>query len=274
MSEIAGFAGKVCVVTGAAQGIGEATARILAERGATGLVLTDRQADKLEAVADSLRGATRVVTVVADLAFTEQLVRIVPAANEAFGRIDVLANVAGLTDRGSIFDTTLDLWDRMFAVNVRAPFVLMQGAIKLMEREKIEGAIVNIGSVNAYVGADFLTAYSASKGALVTLTKNVANSVVGLRIKVNAINPGWVDTPGEHATIRKFHGGGDDWLEKAEAGRPFGRLIKPAEIARAIAFLASEESGLMTGAVIDFDQNVVGSDGTASARLAGRNPGA
>src|SRR5690242_16012915 len=124
MSELSGFAGKVCLITGAAQGIGEATARLLAERGAAGLVLTDRQGDKLAAVADSLRGTTRVETVVADLAFTEQLVRIVPVANEAFGRIDVLANVAGLTDRGSIFDTTLDLWDRMFAVNVRAPFVL------------------------------------------------------------------------------------------------------------------------------------------------------
>ena len=273
MGDLSSFAGKVCLVTGAAQGIGEATARLLAERGAAGLVLTDRQADKLAAVADSLRGTTRVETIVADLAFTEQLVRIVPAANEAFGRIDVLANVAGLTDRGSIFDTTLDLWDRMFAVNVRAPFVLMQGAIKLMERERIEGAIVNIGSVNAHVGAEFLTAYSASKGALTTLTKNVANSVVGLRIRVNAINPGWVDTPGEHVTIRKFHGGGEDWLEKAEAGRPFGRLIKPVEIARTIAFLASAESGLMTGTVIDFDQTVVGSDGTASARLAGENPG-
>jgi NAD(P)-dependent dehydrogenase (short-subunit alcohol dehydrogenase family) len=273
MSDLAGFAGKVCLVTGAAQGVGEATARLFAERGAAGLVLTDRQADRLEAVAASLRGVTKVETVVADLAFTEQLVRIVPAANEAFGRIDVLANVAGLTDRGSIFDTTLDLWDRMFAVNVRAPFALMQGVIKLMEREKIEGAIVNISSVNAHVGAEFLTAYSASKGALGTLTKNVAHAVAGLRIKVNAINPGWIDTPGEHAVIKKYHGGGDDWLEKAESGRPFGRLIKPAELARAIAFLASPESGLMTGAIIDFDQKVVGSDGAAGARLGGQNPG-
>ena len=274
MSDLSGFAGKVCLITGAAQGIGEATARLLAERGAAGLLLTDRQADKLEAVAAALRGITRVETVAADLAYTEQLVGIVPRAYSAFGRIDVLANIAGLTDRGSIYDTTLDLWDRMFAVNVRAPFVLMQGVIKLMEREKTAGAIVNIGSVNAHVGAEFLTAYSASKGALATLTKNVAHSVAGLRIKVNAINPGWVDTPGEHATIRKFHGGGEDWLEKAEAGRPFGRLIKPVEIARAIAFLASEESGLMTGAVIDFDQKIVGSDGAAGARLAGQNTGA
>lgn len=274
MSEMLSLAGKVCLVTGAAQGIGEATARLFAERGAAGLVLTDRQGDKLAAVADSVRGTTRVETVVADLAQTDQLLSIVPRADAAFGRVDVLVNVAGLTDRGSIFDTGLELWDRMFAVNVRAPFALMQGAIRIMEREKIEGAIVNISSVNAHAGTDFLTAYSASKGALGTLTKNVAHSVVGLRIRVNAINPGWVDTPGEHAVIKRFHGGGDDWLENAEAGRPFGRLIKPEELARTIAFLASAEAGLMTGAIIDFDQKIVGADGAAAARLGGQSPGA
>jgi NAD(P)-dependent dehydrogenase (short-subunit alcohol dehydrogenase family) len=273
MTDLSNLAGKVALITGAAQGIGEATARLFAERGAAGLMLTDRQADKLDAVAASLRGTTRVETVVADLAVTDDLQRIIPATDAAFGRLDVLANVAGLTDRGSIFDTSLELWDRMFAVNTRAPFALMQGAIRIMVREKIEGAIVNISSINAHAGADFLTAYSASKGALGTLTKNVALSVLPDRIKVNAINLGWVDTPGEHATIKRFHGGGEDWLEKAEALRPFGRLIKPAEVARVIAFLASAESGLMTGALIDFDQRVIGADGTAGARLSGQSGG-
>jgi NAD(P)-dependent dehydrogenase (short-subunit alcohol dehydrogenase family) len=127
-----------------------------------------------------------------------------------------------------------------------------------MEREKSEGAIVNIISVNAHRGASFLTPYSASKGALSTLTKNVAHSVAHRRIKVNGLNIGWVDTPGEHETLKRFHGAGEDWLEKAEEDAPWGRLIKPDEVARAIAYLASDESGLMTGSVIDFDQKVRG----------------
>jgi NAD(P)-dependent dehydrogenase (short-subunit alcohol dehydrogenase family) len=146
----------------------------------------------------------------------------------------------------------------MFAINVRAPFFLMQGAIRIMERERIEGTIVNIISVNAHVGAPRLTPYSASKGALLTLTKNVANAVAGQRIRVNGLNIGWVDTPGEHATLKRFEGARDDWLQAVEAGRPWGRLLKPLDVARAIAFLASAESGIMTGSVIDFDQVVYG----------------
>jgi NAD(P)-dependent dehydrogenase (short-subunit alcohol dehydrogenase family) len=250
---------KIAVITGAAQGIGEATARLFAERQIAGLVLTDRNAEKGEAVARSLEAqGIRTVFVAADLADPEQLARIVPAADQAFGRLDILVNVAGLTDRGSIWDTSLELWDRMFAVNVRAPFLLMQAALKLMERKKIEGAIVNIISVNAHGGTSFLTPYSASKGALVTLTKNVAHSVAHHRIKVNGLNIGWVDTPGEHQTLKRFHGAGENWLAEAEKTRPFGRLMKPDEVARAVAYLASDESGLMTGSVIDFDQVVIG----------------
>jgi NAD(P)-dependent dehydrogenase (short-subunit alcohol dehydrogenase family) len=253
------FTGKIAIVTGAAQGIGEATAHLLAERGAAGLLLTDRNAEKGRAVAASISAAgTPAEFFAADLAISEQLFGIVPAADKRFGRVDVLANIAGLTDRGTIESTTPDLWDRMFAINVRAPFFLMQASLAIMEREKIEGAIVNIISVNAHRGASFLTPYSASKGALSTLTKNVAHSVAHRRIKVNGLNIGWVDTPGEHETLKRFHDKPDNWLEEAEAGRPWGRLIKPPEVARAIAFLASEESGLMTGSVFDFDQVVQG----------------
>jgi NAD(P)-dependent dehydrogenase (short-subunit alcohol dehydrogenase family) len=150
------------------------------------------------------------------------------------------------------------LFDRIFAVNVRAPFLLMQAALGLMARERVAGAIVNILSVNAHGGSPALAPYSASKGALATLTRNVANAVVGHRIRVNGVHLGWTETPGEHDIIRRSGQGGEDWLARAEAGRPFGRLIKPDEVARLIAFLASAESGLMTGALIDFDQQVVG----------------
>ncbi|WP_421762006.1 SDR family oxidoreductase [Devosia sp.] len=256
---LSSFAGKVAVVTGGAQGIGEATARLLAARGAEGIVLVDRRVEKGEAVAASLNAAgTKTIFVAADLADPAAVARVMPAADKAFGRVDLLANVAGLTDRGSIFDTDQALFDVMFAVNVRAPFFLIQDALKLMQRDRIEGAIVNILSVNAHVGSANLAAYSASKAALTNLTKNVANAVTGFRIRSNGILLGWVDTPGEHETLKKFHGAGDDWLESAEKSRPFGKLIKPEDVARIVAFLLSAESAPMTGSVIDYEQTVFG----------------
>ncbi|MBN9311063.1 MAG: SDR family oxidoreductase [Devosia sp.] len=256
------FAGKIAVVTGGAQGLGEATARLLAARGAAGIVITDRQADKGEAVAKSLNAAgTKTVFVAADLANPGDVARVIPAADKAFGRVDVLANIAGLTDRGTILDTDQALFDKMFAINVRAPFFLMQDAIAVMQRERIEGTIVNILSVNAYIGSPNLAAYSASKGALMTLTKNTANAVNMLRIRVNGINLGWADTPGEHVTLKRFHDAADDWLEKAEPTRPFGRLIKPDDVARLVAFLAGPESAPMTGSCVDFEQTVIGASG-------------
>jgi len=97
-----------------------------------------------------------------------------------------------------------------------------------------------------------------SKGALATLTKNVANSVLKERIRVNGLNIGWMDTPGENAIQRRFHNADADWLEQAERERPLGRLVKPAEVAKVVAFLLSERAGLMTGSIIDFDQQVLG----------------
>jgi len=186
-----------------------------------------------------------------------------PQVDTAFGRVDILANVAGLTDRGSILDTDLALFDKMFAINVRAPFFLMQDAIKLMQRDRIEGAIVNILSVNAHVGSPNLAPYSASKAALMNLTKNTANAVNALRIRVNGIILGWADTPGEHETLKRFHDAGDDWLDVAEASRPFGRLIKADDVARLIAFLSGPDSFPMTGSNIDFEQTVFGGHGSA-----------
>lgn len=253
------FAGKIAVVTGAAQGIGEASARLLAARGAAGLLLSDRNAQKGEAVAAAITASgVPAVFVAADLAEIAQVQTIVPAADARFGRVDVLVNCAGLTDRGTVRDTSPELWDRMFAVNVRAPFFLMQAALAVMDREGIAGSMVNIISINAHGGTSFLTPYSASKAALVTLTKNFAHSVSRSRIKVNGLNIGWVDTPGEHTTVKRFHGAGEDWLADAEKDRPWGRLMKPDEVARAVAYLASDESGLMTGSIIDFDQVVQG----------------
>lgn len=245
-------------MTGGTQGLGEAIARLFAERGAAGLVLCGRQAEKGEAVAAELGLHCPAEFVRADLSLTDDVRAVMARADRVFGRIDALVNAAGLTDRGTLYDTTPELFDRIFAVNVRAPFFLMQDAAAIMRREGISGAIVNIGSMSAHGGQPFLTAYSASKGALATLTRNAAFSLMPWRIRVNALNLGWMNTPGEDRIMRQEHGAEDGWLEKAAAAQPFGRLIEPAEVARSCAFLVGPDSGLMTGAVIDFDQSVLG----------------
>ena len=112
--------------------------------------------------------------------------------------------------------------------------------------------------MSGHGGQSFISAYCSSKGALATLTRNVAASVMKSRIRVNGLNIGWMDTPGEDRIMKTFHAAETGWLKKAEEGRPFGRLLKPAEVARACAYLCSDESGLMTGSIIDFDQQVLG----------------
>ncbi len=253
------FENAVAVITGGTQGLGEAIARLLAERGAKGIVICGRNEERGHAVAREISNqGCQTEFVRADLESVEEARQVTARADSVFGRIDALVNAAGITDRGTIFDTTPELFDRMFAVNVRSPFFLMQEAAKIMRREKIEGAMVNILSMSAHGGQPFITAYSGSKGALATLTKNAAFSLMPWRIRVNALNIGWMDTPGEHRTMKTYHDAPDDWLEKAAKQQPFGRLLDPAEVARAVAFLASSESGMMTGSVIDFDQSVAG----------------
>jgi NAD(P)-dependent dehydrogenase (short-subunit alcohol dehydrogenase family) len=250
---------KVAVVTGGTQGLGEAISRLFAARGAAGIVICGRNAERGAAIAADLRTAgCRAEFVRADLADLGQARAVIAAADRAFGRIDVLVNAAGTTDRGTVFDTSPELLERMMAINLRAPFFLMQDAAAIMRREQIEGTIVNILSMSAHGGQPFLTPYSVSKGALATLTKNAAFSLMPWRIRVNGLNLGWMDTPGEDRVMRLYHGAQDGWRHRAAAEQPFGRLIDPAEAARAVAFLASAESGLMTGAIIDFDQSVLG----------------
>ena len=253
------FDGKVAVVTGSTQGLGAAIARLFAERGAKGLITCGRSKDKGEAVARAIQSDTgvRTVFVQADQGKVEDCRRVIAAADKEFGRLDVLVNAAAITDRGNILETTPELFDAMFDINVRGPFFLMQDAIKLMRRDKVQGTIVNIGSMSAKAGQPFLAAYCASKGALATLTENTAYALLRNRIRVNQLNIGWMASDGE-MRIQKLDGSPDDWLEKAAPKQPWGRLIDPQEVARAVAFLASEESGLMTGSVVQYDQSVWG----------------
>ncbi|NQV98235.1 MAG: SDR family oxidoreductase [Rhodospirillales bacterium] len=253
------FAGKIAVVTGGTQGLGETTARLFAERGAAGLVICGRNAARGEAVAAELTaGGCQSLFVAADLADMEACRSVIAAADAAFGRVDHLINCAAITDRGTILDTSPELFDRMFAINVRAPYFLIQDAVKLMIRDKTEGSIVNILSMSGLGGQPFISAYSASKGALEVVTKNTAFSLMRNRIRVNGLNIGWMNSPGEHAIQKREHDAPDDWLEAATAGMPLGRLLETAEVARSIAFLASAESGLMTGSIINMDQSVDG----------------
>ena len=250
---------KIAVVTGSTQGLGAAIDRLFADRGAKGLITCGRSREKGEAVAATIQGETGVKTVFvqADQGKVEDCRAVIAAADREFGRLDVLVNAAAITDRGTILDTTPELFDAMFDINVRGPFFLMQDAIKLMRRDKVEGTIVNIGSMSAKAGQPFLAAYCSSKGALATLTENTAYALLRNRIRVNQLNIGWMASEGEHR-IQKLDGNPADWLEKAAPQQPWGRLIDPQEVARAVAFLASEESGLMTGSVVNFDQSIWG----------------
>jgi NAD(P)-dependent dehydrogenase (short-subunit alcohol dehydrogenase family) len=253
------LAGKYAVVTGGSQGLGAATARLFAARGAAGVVLSGRDEQRGQAMVAELEAAGCHARFVAgDLQELANCRRVIAVAEETFGTLHVLVNAAAVTDRGSIWDTSPELYDRIMQVNARAPFFLIQDAVKLMQRGNIAGSIVNISSVVTRCGPPFLMSYAISKCALDALTTNVAYAVMHSRIRVNAIHVGSMDTPAEDTIQRRYHGAGDDWLEVAEASKPFGRLLKPDEIARAVAFLASDESGMMTGSLVDFDQTVPG----------------
>jgi NAD(P)-dependent dehydrogenase (short-subunit alcohol dehydrogenase family) len=253
------FNDRVYVVSGGTHGLGEATVRLIVERGAAGVAIIGRDVEKGRALAAELTsGSTRCIAIEADMSDPDAPAKVMAEVDGEFGVVHGLVNVAAATSRGDIWSTDLRLWDTMQAVNVRAPFFMIQGAARIMRRERVKGSIVNIGSVSGHGGQPFILAYSVSKGALATLTKTTAYSLMRHGIRVNQLNPGWMDTEAEDAVQRRYHGATDGWLDAAEAQQPTGRLIKPPEVARTIAFLLSDESGMMTGTVIDYDQSVQG----------------
>ncbi len=253
------YQGKNAVVTGSTSGLGAAIVHKLAKEGAAGLLVTGRNQDRGHTVVEQLRQqGCQAQFVRADLQDPTACRQIFDVVDEIFGgRIHGLVNSAAYTDRGTIEETPLEEWDKHQAINVRAPFLLIQEAVRRMQKQGIGGSIVNIGSVSGYVGHPFLTPYASSKGGLMTLTKNVAHSQRQHHIRCNAVLPGWMDTPAEHDIQRRFHDSSPDWLRKAEAAQPFGRLIQPDSVAELVAYLLSDLSGVMTGAVINFDQHVV-----------------
>jgi NAD(P)-dependent dehydrogenase (short-subunit alcohol dehydrogenase family) len=253
--------GKVLVVTGSTQGLGAEFARRSARLGAAGIVICGRDSERGETVrADLEELGCEAVFVEADLTEPESCVAVIRACDERFGRLDGLVNSAGLTSRGTLDDTTVELWDRIFAVNVRAPFLLIQHGARLMRRSGDGGSVVNIITMSSHGGEPVLTAYASSKGALVTLTRNAGYSLQPDRIRVNGLNIGWTATEGEHG-VQTETGRPEDWLAEADATSPLGRLLRPDDISPMVTYLLSDAAKMVTGSVIDFDQTVHGPDG-------------
>jgi NAD(P)-dependent dehydrogenase (short-subunit alcohol dehydrogenase family) len=254
---------KVVLVVGGTVGLGAGIARAAAREGAT-VVVTGRRAERGEAMVAELtangrpeKGASAAY-VQGDVADPAAATAMVEATVERFGRVDCLVNCAGLTTRGTLVDTTPDLFDEHIAVNLRGPFFTMQAAVRDMVRRGEPGTIVNIITMTAKGGQPYLAPYAASKGGLVTLTRNAAHAHRFDRIRINGLNIGWTETEGEDAIQREFHGAGDDWVDQANASLPMGKLGQVDEIADAVVFLLSERSGVVTGSVIDWDQTVPG----------------
>jgi NAD(P)-dependent dehydrogenase (short-subunit alcohol dehydrogenase family) len=247
------LAGKIALVTGSTSGIGRGIAEHFAGLGADVVVHGQDRRDGLETVRRVLSAGRAAEYFEGDLQDEEVCRALVRFVVERFGGLDVLVNNAGDVGRGDIEHIPVERWDTIMAVNVRAPFILMQTAIPHM-RARGGGSIVNIGSILAYVGEPKLGAYSVSKGALMTLTRNAASLLNRDRIRVNQINVGWTLTEGERRVKREQEGKGEEWIAEAIATRPFGRLLAPADIAYAAAYFASAESECVTGSVLDLEQ--------------------
>ncbi|MEV4642501.1 SDR family oxidoreductase [Actinoplanes sp. NPDC049548] len=245
--------GRVTLVSGGTQGVGAGIARAAVREGAC-VVVTGRRRDVGERLAAEI-GATYVLT---DLSDVESARASAAAVVDRYGRIDCLVNAAGLTARGSLLDTTVELFDRHMAVNLRAPFFLMQAAVRDMLRRAEPGTILNIISVSELGGQPYLAPYVAAKSGLAGLTRNAAYAHRFDRIRINGLDIGWTDTEGEDVVQRAYHDAGDDWREQAAKRLPMGRLARVDEIADFAVFLLSARSGVVTGSVIDWDQQVIG----------------
>ena len=249
---------RVVLVSGGTSGLGAAIARAAAREGAL-VAVTGRRREPGEALAAELTAAgAKALFIQADIGEVEQARASVTAAVAGFGRVDSLVNAAGLTSRGTLLDTTPELFDAHIAVNLKAPFFLMQAVVADLVARKAPGTIVNVLSMSAHGGQPYLAPYVAAKAGLAGLTRNAAHAHRRDRIRINGLNIGWTDTEGEDETQRRFHGAGDDWREKAGASLPMGKLGQPDEIADFVVFLLSDRSGVVTGSVIDWDQNVLG----------------
>ncbi len=246
---------RVAIITGGAQGLGAAIAKQFLHDGFAGVVLLDRNADRLALEAKALSKFGTVATLTADLRDDTTPEKAVAMALERFGRLDVLVNAAGNTERCGVEDATVEAFHRLYDINIKAPLFLMQKSAAAMTRG---GSIINISSMLAYGGPPDIGIYASSKAALVALSKNAANTLKSKGIRVNCINLGWANTEGEHNLQVGFHKQPQNWAELAAAKVPFGKLIAPEHVAGTCAYLVSSAAELMTGAVIDYEQMPIG----------------
>ncbi|MDO5627595.1 MAG: SDR family oxidoreductase [Mobilicoccus sp.] len=247
---------KVVLVVGATSGLGAGVARAARAAGAK-VVVGGRRRDKGEAIAAEVEG----FFVRGDVARADEAAGMVTQTIAHHGRIDCLVNCAGLTTRGTLLDTTPELFDAHIAVNLKGPFFTMQAAVADMVGRSEPGTIVNVISIDERGGQPFLTPYVAAKAGLAGLTRNAAHAHRWDRIRINGLDIGWTETEGEAATQRKFHGADVDWAAQAAEKLPMGKLGQVDEIAEFIVFLLSPRSGVVTGSVIDWDQTVPGAYG-------------
>lgn len=253
---MASLKGKIALVTGSTSGIGKGIASHFLSLGAS-VIIHGPDLAGAQSIAGSMRsGGHDVDAVAGDLRNVDACRQIVRDVVQRRGGLDILVNNAATVARASMEDATVDQWDTIMAVNLRAPFLLLQEAVKSM-KTRGGGSIVNIGSINAYVGLPQLGPYSVSKGGLMTMTKNAALALGRHHIRVNQLNVGWTLTEGEDA-VQRSDGKGPDWLKDAAKTRPFGRLLLPADIAAAAAYFASDDSAVVSGAVIDVEQFPLG----------------
>jgi NAD(P)-dependent dehydrogenase (short-subunit alcohol dehydrogenase family) len=246
-----GIEGKAILVTGSSTGIGYAMAQRLVAGGAKVLVHGNDQAE-VDAACRALGAATQGVT--RNLAEPATAEFLVDATMKAFGRIDGLVNNAGIYPRGVIGQTTAEFFDHVFAINTRAPLLCAEAAIRAFRRQKSGGAIVTVGSINAHCGQADLTVYSMSKGALATMTRNLADALGPEKIRVNCLNVGWTFTANEDATQQR-EGRKPGWQTRLSTlFAPTGQIMKPQEIAAHTAFWLSDDSAPVSGQIYEVEQ--------------------
>ncbi len=243
---------KVIIVTGSTTGIGKAIAIRCAEEGAS-VIIHGLERDWGENVINEI-GHDKAALLIEDITVDGAPQLLIDLALKAFGKLDAIVNNAAWVVSSNIHSTGSGLLRKVFETNCVAPFLLIKSALPHLEKAK--GCVLNIGSVNAYSGEPNLFAYSISKGALMTLTRNLGDTLFRENgVRVNQINPGWVLTEKEIERKRE-HGLADDWYKDLPAVyAPAGRIIFPAEIAAAAVYWLADESGPISGQVVDLEQH-------------------
>jgi len=242
---------KIILITGSTTGIGAATARRCVAEGAR-VMLHGRNEEHAKALCKELGANAHYV--IGELTAPETPTLIVETTIKTFGALHGLVNNAAIYPRHTIDTCSSKGFDEVMNVNVKAPMLITQAAVKEFRKQKTGGAVVNIGSMNAYCGQPDLLIYAASKGALMTMTRNLADALGREHIRVNLLNVGWTPTETEIA-LKKSEGLSDDWFEHVPAlYAPTGRLQTPAQVAPHVAFWLSDLSAPTSGAVYEVEQ--------------------